>query len=82
MYSIENWDEHVRRQYIYKAPNMSHPYGEEEEPKAFRDFHIMIKIRVLHQLTVWTFWNPDKIRQAFPDVKEAEQFDYWVSLVV
>lgn len=75
---MDNWDENVRRQYQYKCPHIRHPYGEDEEPERFRNFHIFTKIRVLHQLTVIAFYNPDKIRSAYPDVKEAEQFDYWV----
>lgn len=79
VYSLENWDIHVRRQYDYRAPAKAHPYGDEEEPNAFRDFHIFTKIRVLHQLTVWSFWNPDWIRHLFPsDYKEVDQFLDWV----
>lgn len=77
---MDNWDENVRRQYQYKVPHIRHPYGEDEQPKKFRSFHIFTKIRVLHQLTVIAFHNPDKLRSAYPDVKEAEQFDYWVCL--
>ena len=74
----DNWDENVRRQYVYRGPHLRHPYGTNEEPKHFRDFHVFSKIRVLHQLTVWTFWNPDKLRSHFAEVKEWEQNDYWV----
>lgn len=76
--SLENWDLNVRRQIEYRAPNVHHPYGQEEEPNKFRDFHIFTKIRVLHQLTVLTFWNPEKIRQLFPQEKEMDQFLDWV----
>lgn len=78
-HSLENWDEWARRQYQQKVPSRPNPYGEEEEPKHFRDFHIFEKLRVIHQLSVWTFWNPDRIRQAMPDVKEADQYYDWVS---
>jgi hypothetical protein len=64
---------------VAKAPHRN-PYGEAEEPKRFRDFDICTKIRILHQLTVWTFWNPDRIKEkmaAHPT--EKEQVD-WVSV--
>lgn len=76
--SLENWDEWARRQYQQKTPSRPNPYGEDDQPKHFRDFHIFEKIRVLHQLSVWAFWNPDRIRQAMPDVKEADQYYDWV----
>ncbi|KAK5091725.1 hypothetical protein LTR05_001910 [Lithohypha guttulata] len=75
--NLENWDLNVRRQIEYRAPNVHHPYGQEEEPNKFRDFHVFTKIRVLHQLTVLTFWNPEKIRQLFPQEKEMDQFLDW-----
>lgn len=74
--SFENWDEYARRQYIAKAPH-SNPYGTEEQPRAFRKFDVFTKIRVLHQMTVWTFWNPDRIRERMPEQKDAEQTS-WV----
>lgn len=81
IYSLENWDEWARRQYQQKTPSRPNPYGEEEEAKRFRDFHIFEKLRIIHQLAVWTFWNPDRIRQAMPDVKEADQYYDWVCLL-
>jgi hypothetical protein len=75
-YSYDNWDEYTRRQYQAKLPERN-LYGDEEEPQKFRSFDIFTKIRVLHQLTVWTFWNPDRMRQVMPEQKEIEQLD-WV----
>jgi len=76
-FSYDIWDEYTRRQYVAKAPHLN-PYGEEEEPKRFREFDIFQKIRVLHQLTVWTFWNPDRVRERMPDhQREVEQLE-WV----
>ncbi|KAK6376203.1 hypothetical protein LTS17_007454 [Exophiala oligosperma] len=72
------WDEYTRRQYLAKAPHLN-PYGAEETPKRFRDFDIVTKIRVLHQLTVWTFWNPDRIREKMPDhPREVDQLEWRV----
>ncbi|KAK4944186.1 hypothetical protein LTR10_016299 [Elasticomyces elasticus] len=70
------WDEYTRRQYLAKAPHLN-PYGDEEEPKRFRDFDIFTKIRILHQLTVWTFWNPDRIRERMPEhQREVDQLEW------
>ncbi|ETI21945.1 hypothetical protein G647_06015 [Cladophialophora carrionii CBS 160.54] len=70
------WDEYTRRQYLAKAPHLN-PYGDDEEPKRFRDFDICTKIRILHQLTVWTFWNPDRMREKMSDhPREADQTEW------
>ncbi|EXJ85033.1 hypothetical protein A1O3_05708 [Capronia epimyces CBS 606.96] len=70
------WDEYTRRQYLAKAPQLN-PYGDEEDPKRFRNFDIFTKIRVLHQLTVWTFWNPDRMREKMPEhPRETDQTEW------
>lgn len=74
--SYEIWDEYTRRQYLAKAPHLN-PYGAAEEPKHFIDFDVFQKIRVLHQLSVWTFWNPDRLREKMPEQREGEQVQ-WV----
>ncbi|CZR60907.1 related to nasopharyngeal carcinoma susceptibility protein LZ16 [Phialocephala subalpina] len=68
----EIFDEYTRRQYVAKAPERN-PFGIEEEPNKFNDFDIFTKIRVLQQLTQWTFVNPDKIREKMDEQKDAEQ---------
>ncbi|KAK7511326.1 hypothetical protein IWZ03DRAFT_352932 [Phyllosticta citriasiana] len=57
----EIFDEYTRRQYVAKAPNRN-PFGVEEEPVKFNDMDTFTKIRVLHQLSVWTLNNPDRIK--------------------
>ena len=80
---LENWDETVRRQYEYKREGRPHPYGNDEAAvNKFNDFHIFTKVRVLYQLAVWTFHNPDRIRQHFGDYKEQDQFYEWVCWAV
>ncbi|OQU98480.1 hypothetical protein CLAIMM_04265 [Cladophialophora immunda] len=70
------WDEYTRRQYLAKAPHLN-PYGDAEEPKRFRDFDIFTKIRILHQLTIWTFWNPDRIREKMTEhPREVDQTEW------
>ena len=75
--SLSNWDEYTRRQYEAKAPKLN-PYGSDEAPKHFRDFDIFLKIRVLHQLTIWTFWNPDRMRERMPDHNNEARMIEWV----
>lgn len=48
-------------------------------PLRFLDFDIFTKLSVLQQLSVWTFWNPDRIREKMPEKKDSEQLE-WVSL--
>ncbi|KAL1973247.1 hypothetical protein VTN31DRAFT_5882 [Thermomyces dupontii] len=69
----ENFDEYTRRQYNAKAPHKPNPFGYDEEPKRFRDFDIFQKLRVLHQLSIWTFRNPDRIRERMPEQREIDQ---------
>lgn len=48
-----------------KAPHRN-PFGEEEEPAKFDDFDVFAKIRVLHQLSIWTLGNAERIRGMMP----------------
>jgi len=71
----EIFDEYTRRQYLAKAPQRN-PFGSEEEPLRFADFDVVTKLSVLHQLSVWTLNNPDRIREKMEE-KESEQTQ-WV----
>lgn len=75
--SIDIFDEYTRRQFVAKAPERN-PFGIEEEPGHFIDFDIFTKLRVLHQLSVWTLNNPERIREKMEE-KEGEQTQ-WVCL--
>lgn len=74
----DNFDEYTRRQYNAKAPHLENPFGYEEEPKKFSGLDVFGKLRVLHQLSVWTFWNADRIRSKMPEQREIDQTE-WVS---
>ncbi|KAJ5544919.1 Zinc finger PHD-finger [Penicillium sp. DV-2018c] len=74
--TFDNFDEYTRRQFNAKAPHKTNPFGHEEEPKKFIHFDVFTKLRVLHQLTTWTFWNPDRIRDKMPEKKETEQIEW------
>lgn len=73
---LEIFDEYTRRQFVAKAPTRN-PFGEEEEPQHFVAFDVFTKLRVLHQLSVWTLNNPDRIREKMEEEKEGEQTQ-WV----
>lgn len=75
VFSHEIFDEYTRRQYLAKAPERN-PYGTEEEPRHFSDFDIFLKLKVLQQLSVWTFNNPDRIRERMEE-KDSQQTQ-WV----
>ncbi|KAL4989070.1 hypothetical protein BDW68DRAFT_157371, partial [Aspergillus falconensis] len=74
--TYDNFDEYTRRQYNAKAPNLPNPFGYDEVPNRFLDFDVFLKLRVLHQLTVWTFWNPDRIRDKMPEQREVDQLQW------
>ncbi|KAJ5707051.1 hypothetical protein N7488_006852 [Penicillium malachiteum] len=74
--TFENFDEYTRRQYNAKAPHLINPFGYDEEPLKFLHFDVFTKLRVLHQLSVWTFWNVDRIRDKMPEKKETEQLQW------
>lgn len=76
---MEIFDEYTRRQYEAKAP-LRNPFGIEEEPNKFLEFDVFTKVRVLHQLSVWTLGNADRIRQPMLEQTEREQTS-WVSTV-
>ncbi|RHZ68526.1 putative PHD finger domain protein [Aspergillus thermomutatus] len=71
--TFENFDEYTRRQYNAKAPHLPNPFGYDEVPNKFLEFDVFLKLRVLHQLSVWTFWNPDRVREKMPEQKEIDQ---------
>ncbi|KAJ5380295.1 uncharacterized protein N7496_002723 [Penicillium cataractarum] len=74
--TFENFDEYTRRQYNAKAPHLPNPFGYEETPLRFLDFDVFTKLTVLHQLSVWTFWNPDRLREKMPEKKDSEQLEW------
>lgn len=76
---FDNFDEYTRRQYNAKAPHLPNPFGRDEVLKKFLDFDVFLKLQVLHQLTLWTFWNADRIRDKMPEQRETDQLQ-WVSI--
>ena len=65
--SLEIFPEYTRRQYLAKAP-LRNPFGDvEEDPVKFEDLDIFTRIRVLQQLTTWTFFNETRIRERMPE---------------
>lgn len=61
---------------MVKAPEHN-PFGEEEMPNKFAEFDVFTKIRVLVQLSQWTFGNADRMRERMSDTKDSEQVQ-WV----
>ena len=54
------------------------PFGNDKAPNDFATFDIYTKIQILHQLSVWTLINPERIRERLPG-KEYDQTQ-WVGL--
>ncbi|KAI9932907.1 hypothetical protein MW887_009159 [Aspergillus wentii] len=74
--TFDNFDEYTRRQYNAKAPHLPNPFGYDEVPNKFSEFDVFLKLRVLHQLSVWTFWNADRIRDKLPEQREIDQTEW------
>lgn len=70
--TLDIFDEYTRRQYLARAPHLN-PFGEEEDANKFSEFDIFTKLKVLHQLSVWTFHNPDRIRERMEESRDVEQ---------
>ncbi|RAL17209.1 putative PHD finger domain protein [Aspergillus homomorphus CBS 101889] len=79
--TFDNFDEYTRRQYNAKAPHITNPFGYDEVPNKFLDFDVFLKLRVLHQLSIWTFWNPDRIRDKMPEQRELDQTQWRIEEV-
>ncbi|KAL4920249.1 hypothetical protein BDW62DRAFT_177002 [Aspergillus aurantiobrunneus] len=79
--TFDNFDEYTRRQYNAKASHLTNPFGYDEVPNKFLDFDVFLKLQVLHQLTVWTFWNPDRIRDKMPEQREVDQLQWRIEEV-
>lgn len=71
----DNFDEYTRRQFLAKAPERN-PFGDQEAPLKFTEFDVFTKIKILHQLSVWTLNNPDRVRSQMEET-ENEQLG-WV----
>jgi hypothetical protein len=63
--TLDIFDEYTRRQYEAKAPARN-PFGQDETPRRFNDLDVFTRIRVLHQLSTWTFNNADRMRGLVP----------------
>ncbi|KAI9040448.1 putative PHD finger domain protein [Aspergillus affinis] len=79
--TFDNFDEYTRRQYNAKAPHIPNPFGHDEVPNKFSEFDVFLKLRVLHQLSVWTFWNPDRLRDKMPEQRELDQTQWRIEEV-
>lgn len=75
--SLDTFDEYTRRQYVAKAPHRN-PFGTDETPNKFVEFHVFTKLRVLFQLSQWTLINADRMRERMQETKDTDQTQ-WVS---
>ncbi|KAL4896704.1 hypothetical protein BDV59DRAFT_111919 [Aspergillus ambiguus] len=79
--TFDNFDEYTRRQWNAKASHLPNPFGYDEVPNKFAEFDVFLKLRVLHQLSLWTFWNPDRIRDKMPEQREIDQTQWRIEEV-
>lgn len=72
----ELFDEYTRRQYTAKSPHRN-PFGDEDEPKPFATFDTRTKLAVLHQLSLWTLGNAERMRNQMVE-KDSDEQTIWV----
>ena len=77
----DQFEEYTRRQYLSRKP-LANPFGDNPaEPIRFWALDVFDRVRVMHQLSVWVFLHPDRVRDKMKDLDEKEQLT-WVSLLV
>ncbi|MCJ1430282.1 hypothetical protein MMC29_008199, partial [Sticta canariensis] len=75
--TLDTFDEYTRRQYVAKAPHRN-PFGTDETPNKFAEFHVFTKLRVLFQLSQWTLINADRMRERMSETKDTDQTQWRV----
>ncbi|KAI1767671.1 hypothetical protein GGR53DRAFT_518283 [Hypoxylon sp. FL1150] len=73
--TLDLFDEYTRRQYVAKASDRN-PFGTAETPAKFDDFDIILKIKVLQQLTQWVMLHPDRVREKMDEQKPSDQTEW------
>lgn len=76
----DQFEDYTRRQYRVRKPG-ANPFGEEQEPVRFGELDVLERVRVLHQLSLWAFQNPERIRDKMKDADEKEQLT-WVGCLL
>ncbi|KAI5855676.1 hypothetical protein BZA05DRAFT_389313 [Tricharina praecox] len=71
----EQFEEYARRQYVARKPGMPDPFGDEAEGAArrFVELDVFTRVRILHQLSVWAFQHPERVRDKVKNAGEKEQ---------
>jgi hypothetical protein len=79
--TMDIFEEYTRRQYYAKKPE-SNPFGHDPAaPIKFWDLDVVTRVKVLHQLSVWVFLHPDRIRDKMKGCGEQEQLDWACSFL-
>jgi hypothetical protein len=72
----EQFEEYTRRQYRSRKPIVN-PFGDDDEPKKFWSLDVFTRVQIMHQLSVWVFLHPDRVRDKMKKAGEKEQLA-WV----
>ncbi|PTB64064.1 hypothetical protein BBK36DRAFT_1178106 [Trichoderma citrinoviride] len=67
-----SFDDQARKQYLLKSPD-TNPFGDDDAPKAFAEFDVFSKIRVMQQFTQWAMIRPEVLREKMKEQKDTEQ---------
>lgn len=72
----DQFEDYTRRQYRNRKPD-ANPFGDEDEPIKFSALDVFTRVKVLHQLSLWIFVHPERVRDKMKDSDEKEQLT-WV----
>ncbi|PWN31645.1 uncharacterized protein FA14DRAFT_162590 [Meira miltonrushii] len=69
--SDENWEEHLRKQYINRDPDAP-LLGTIEEPQSWHALPLQQKVDSIHTLCEWQLWDAEKFRKLVKNEEDAE----------
>jgi hypothetical protein len=69
----------AHRQWVKRKPLATNPFGDgaADTTRSFDQMEAMLKVKILHQLSVWAFVVPERLREKMANVDEKEQLT-WV----
>lgn len=70
---IEQFDDQARKQYLLNEAKANPFEGDDMAVISFNDMDLSIKIRVLHQLSIWTFKYPSMLRERMGIIDISEE---------
>lgn len=68
----------AHRQWVKRKPLATNPFGDgaADTTRSFDQMEAMLKVKILHQLSVWAFVVPERLREKMANVDEKEQLTW------